>query len=153
MITIRHIERTCLDCDAFEKLIESYSGLEHDILVVFDKRISCLGMHTYDYEKKLHTIRISPVQNKFNPDSDGDPIKLDVEAEKHNLISTMLHELTHAHQREALKQSFFKYDYRRSQTIRNPEMAEFYSPVELEARTYETENILEAVEKYDSYCK
>jgi Ca2+-binding EF-hand superfamily protein len=129
-------------------MVKRYSKLEHDILIVFDKRISCFGMHTYDHVKQLHTIRISPLINVLNEKGTF----LDEGAEKHNIISTLLHEICHAQQREFLKQSFQRYDYHTSRDIRNPEMAEYYSKCELEARTYECENILDAVELYDSSC-
>jgi len=149
MISIRHIDRTCLQEEAFIKMIKKYSNLEHDMLIVFDRRITCLGFHFYDYTKQLHTIRISPEENKYD---DNNEIKLDIVAEKHNLISTFLHELCHAHQREILKKSYLRSDYRFASKIRNSETASYYSRCELEARAYACDNILKAVALYDSYC-
>jgi hypothetical protein len=148
MISVRHIDRTRIQEEPFIAMVKKYSKLEHDILIVFDRRLSCFGMHTYDHTKQLHTIRISPEINGLN--SDGVP--LDAGAEKHNIISTVLHEICHAQQRESLKQSFHKDDYHASRDIRNPERAEYYSRCELEARSYECDNVLEAVELYDSSC-
>jgi len=151
MITIRHIDRTCLNHNAFISMVKSYSKLDHDILIVFDDRISCMGMHIYEHTKKLHTIRLSPKHNKYGRNELGEPVRLDAEAEKHNLISTVLHELHHGTQREKLKQSFFRKDYLFSKSIKNPDLAEHYSKSELEARRYECENILKAVEFYDKH--
>ena len=150
MITIRHIDRTALLEEPFVKLVKKYSHqLEHDILIVFDKRISCLGMHTYNHKKQLHTIRISPIYNLLDPAKN---IKFDYGAELHNVISTLLHELKHAHQRESLKKSALSVDYCVANDILNPEMAEYYSTCELEAREYECKNISKAVEYFNSCC-
>lgn len=152
MITIRHIERTCLKEEPYKKLIEKYANLKHDLLVVFDLRINCFGIHTYDFVKQLHTIRIGPFRNSIHIDEKGNTIDLDTESEKYNLISTTLHELYHGFRRETLKQSFFNKDYCEAK-VKNRELKELYSQCELEARTFETSNILQAVEYYNNLIK
>lgn len=38
-LEIRHIERTCLNLEAFNKLVKKFGKLKQKTLIVFDKRI------------------------------------------------------------------------------------------------------------------
>ena len=152
MITVRHIDRVCLQENFYKKFIDKYSKLNRDLLVVFDLRISCFGMHEYDFEKKLHTIRISPVKNAVHVTSKDVIIQLDIESEKYNLLSTTLHELYHGEQRETLKKGFFNSNFL-SAKVKNVELKEFWSRCEVEARKYELEHILEGVAYYNELIK
>jgi hypothetical protein len=152
MITIRHIDRTCLVEDAYKKLIDKFSYLEKDILIVFDLRIATMGVHQYDSDDELHTIRISPVSNSTSTNEKNDVVMLDKESEKFQLISTTLHELQHAMSREALGKSFYAKKYFLAK-VKNKEMQEYWSKCEVDARKYELDNIFKAMEYYNGLIK
>lgn len=142
-IEVRHCERTCLNAQAYIKLIETYANLKNKIIICFDKRIKAFGQYAFDANKKAHIIRISPKENKKNTNFDEN-------AQKFQLISTTLHELRHAMQKEDLGVTFWSKSYNYSKQISNPNFSEFYSQCEVDARIYESTNVLDAVDVYNN---
>ena len=146
-VKLKYLDRTCLQEDAFIKLVRKYgSKLTHDVLIIFDLRIKDFGLYMFDGKKKIHTIQISPT--RCNLSFEG--TKLDPAATKYHLISTAIHELFHAQQYENMRGSFWSKKYRCADEISNAGVAEFFSVCEVEARTHENQNILQAVEYYTS---
>jgi len=151
MITVRHIEKTCLESEPFFKLCKKHaSKLEKDLLIVFDLRIGCYGTHWFDSKKQLHIIRISPEKCRHYRDEKGVIKKLDLEAEKYNIISTVVHEIRHAQQKEEMGISYWNKKCHYAEEIRNPGYKSYYSEIEADARTYENKYVLSAVEFYNS---
>lgn len=149
VVDIRHIDRTCLEEEAFYKLVNKFSsGLTHDIKIIFDLRIKDFGQYTFI--DKVHIIRISPIVCGFVKNT---TTKLDANAEKYNIISTTIHELYHAQQQEALGNDFWHKDFSQVAEIKNKGKSSFYSICEIETRIYENKNLLRAVEYYDSCCE
>jgi len=153
-IEIRYIERTCLQKDAFMKMIKKYHKLNHNIRVVFDLRINSYGSHWWDGNKKIHIIRINPLYCKFHHDENNPKgVRLGPVAEKYRIIGTTLHELRHAQQKEELGYKFYQEKYESVKAITNPYVATWYSECERDARIYEDEHIEDAVTVYDSACE
>lgn len=143
-LELRYIDRTKLDTKAYGKLVRKYAKLKHKIIIIFDKKIKTYyGQYSFDSEKKMHTIRISLKKNKST-----DPV-----AEKYQLISTTLHELAHAKQKEELGVSYWSRSQNYNDDIANKGMSELYSSLEVQAREYENKNILDAVAYYDKFVK
>lgn len=144
---LRHLYRTCLQEEAYIKLLKKYSTkLTHDIVVVFDLRIKDYGQYNFDYKNRVHLIRISPIKCGFTEEG----TKLEEGAEKYNLIATTIHELYHAWQKEDLGVKFWNKSYSCASQITNQDFAAFYSECELDARVYENKNLAQAVQYYDS---
>lgn len=139
-IEIRHIP-ACLDEVAYLKLVRRFKKINHKLIIVFDERIKCYGQHMFDSKKRIHTIRISPKVNS-NPDKG---------TEKYHFLSTTLHELRHAQQKEIKGQEFWSKKYREAADIENPAYAEYFSECELDARAYEAQNTAKAIELYSKY--
>jgi len=149
-LTIRHISRTSLNEEAYRKLLKKYfSKLKNDTILSFDLRIKDFGYYIYDLSNEIHHIKLSPILNSYNDNG----IKLDEGAEKYNLISSTLHEFFHATQKEELGKDFFSKKFGCAKDIENPDAADFYSTCEVEARSFENKNILEAVSFYNLCCK
>jgi hypothetical protein len=149
-ITLRHFERTSLNEQAFLKLVKKYAhNLMHDVVISFDNRISTYyGEHSYDSDKKIHFIKISPKKcTKFEKKI------IDAHGQKYNFLSTVIHELKHASQQDQLGREFWSRQYSCAKGVKNLAAAEFYSEKEIEARIFENENVVAAVEYYDSCCK
>jgi hypothetical protein len=155
MITIKHIDSTCLQKESYIKLVKKYGKLKRDVLIIFDCRISNFGMYDYDSIKRQHVIKISPFKNKYYLiGTDGFKIKNpDEVSEKYNLIATTLHELYHAKQKEKLGPKFFNVKFNFVKEIYNDDVAEFWSQSEREARICENKLIVKAVEFYNKKCK
>jgi hypothetical protein len=101
------------------------------------------GQYKFNDEKKIHIIRISPRRHKYKTYSDEN-------AQKFQFISTTLHELRHASQKEELGTTmFWSRSYGYSKQIDNPNFSEFYSKCEVDARIYENKHVLPAVEAYN----
>jgi hypothetical protein len=146
-VTIKNSDRTSLNKGILLKLIKKYcQSVKQDIVVSFDHRIKTFGYYVYDTKKKKHIIKISVHGCTYSDRG----TKLDKEAEKYATISTLLHELKHAIQKEECGKSFWNKDYSSALDVINPEAADFYSVCEIEARIYENKNILQAVEFYNS---
>jgi hypothetical protein len=156
IVATRYIERTSLDEAAFVKTIKKYAKLlklSHDISIVFDMRLACYGIHCWDSSKKIHLIRISPTRCKFQLEGES-PVRLGPAAEKYKILSTLLHELRHAQQKEELGHNkFYSKNYGSVKEIKNPEASTYFSECERDARIFEDTYIDEAVEYYDSSCK
>ena len=144
---LRHLYRTCLQEEAYRKLLKKYStNFTYDTVIVFDLRIKDYGQYIFDQENRVHLIRVSPAKCGFTEEG----IKLDESAEKYNLIATTIHELFHARQKEELGSKFWNKSYSCASQITNQDFAAFYSECELEARVYENKNLAQAVQYYDS---
>lgn len=145
-VDIRHLNKTCLDELAYIKLVKKYaSKLKYNVLISFDSRIKDYGNYIFDSRKKIHVITISPKICGFVGE-----LKLDDEAARYYFISTTLHEICHARQRETLGKKEFQ-DL--NDDILDGEASIFYSRCEIEARTYENGNLLKAMEFYNSCAK
>jgi len=153
-IKIRYFKRTSLEKKAFEKVIRKYAKLKYDILIVFDLRIKCFGTHAWNDKKRCHIIRISPTKCKIHIDEDNlSGVRLGPAAEKYRIISTLLHELRHAQQKEELGSRYYNEKYDSIEEITNPQVASWYSECERDARIFEDKNIESAVELYDLSCE
>lgn len=155
-LMIKHIERTCLNEKAFIKLVKKYAKLKYKLVIVFDNRIKDYGQYNFDPEKRIHTIRISPKKNKIvQEDSSIETvykvIKVDANGEKYQLIGTTLHELKHAIQKEERGTEFWSKKYSCASDIKNTSLADFYSECEIEARQFEHNALLEAVDLYNNF--
>lgn len=141
-IEIRYIDRTCLNAKAYMKLLAKFGNLKLKTIIVFDKRVKSYGQYSFNSVKRIHTIRISPDVHK---------LKKDYNAEKYELISTTLHELRHAQQKEEKGFEFWKKQYNSVNEIKTKTMSDFYSECELDARTFENANVANAVGFYNSH--
>jgi len=139
-IEIRNIP-TCLDEAAYLRLVRRFKKIKQRLVIVFDKRLKCYGQCEYNSKKRIHTIRISPKVN-----SNADKV-----TEKYHYLSTTLHELRHAQQKEAKGSEFWSKKYRQAADIKNEAYAEFFSECELDARAYEAQNTAKAIELYNKY--
>jgi HSP90 family molecular chaperone len=146
-IEIRHLDRTFLQEEALLKVIKKYShNLNYNILISFDKKISGYGLYNFDLKKKCHIIKISLTNCCFTENEE----RLDTNSEKYNLISTLIHELCHANQKETLGSTkFWSNKYGCAKFVKNEFLAGFYSKSEVEARIYENKHVLQAVELYN----
>jgi hypothetical protein len=148
-VTIRYIERTCLEEEALKKVVERYTKTDKEVLVIFDMRIKDYGDYVYDEKKRRHVIRISPAMHlyeSFEPKSR----MLTKEGQKVRLLATLLHECRHIQQKEELGRTFYTIAYCRNTAIHDTRVSEDYSECEIDARVYENKNVLAAVEYYDS---
>lgn len=102
-----------------------------------------IGYYVFDVKKRTHIIRVSPRLNKAKTNGD-------VNAEKYQLVSTVLHELRHAQQKEELGVEFWRKHYNNAADVIQPAFSDFYSECEIDARTFENANVLSAVEFYTS---
>lgn len=105
--------------------------------------LTAFGQQTYDSDKRLHIIRISPRINSCP----------DVSAEKYHYLSTVLHELHHCQQKEAEGNTFWSKKFRLAPDIKTEAYAEYFSPCEIAAREYEAAYTLKAVELYNKHLK
>jgi hypothetical protein len=143
-VSLKNIEKTPLDVQAYEKLIKKYCRCSKDVHVIFDKRLkSTFGNYFFNEEKDCHEIRISIFANRF----------LEETAMIYAYVSTTLHELRHAEQKEELGNNFDNKKYSCTEEIKSPRLTEFFSKIEVDARIYENKNILEAVKFYNNSCK
>lgn len=144
MIHVKYIERTPLNKEAYIKLVKKYAKTQLDIHICFDKRLTVsYGLYDFDSKRQRHRIQISLSQLKFH----------DVEGTIYSMICATLHELCHANQKEELGRSFGKKQYNCAEDIKSNNLSEFFSELEIDARTFENKNVLEAVEYYNSCCK
>jgi len=150
-LEVRHISRTVLELKAFKELVKKYCKTDKKLLIVFDERIVDCGYYVYDSEKKMHIIRISP--DNIYSIFDSKIEKAEKQVDKYCLISTTLHELKHLSQRDELGVSFWNKGNFSNKEIKDSQMSEQFSKCELEARAFESENVLEAVEYYNSFLK
>lgn len=146
-IEVRHIDRTCLDEKAYTKLVRKYAKLKYRLIISFDNRIKAYGQYSFNPTKRIHTIKISPKRNKIIQENSIDEsvykVKtVDSNGEKYQLLSTTLHELKHALQKEERGEAFWNKQYSEASEIQNNSLADFYSECETEARTFEHTNIL-----------
>jgi hypothetical protein len=146
-VEVRHTDRTCLNEKAYIKLVRKYAKLKYKLIISFDDRIKAYGQYNFDPNKRTHIIKISPKRNKTVQEESVDEtvykIKtVDSNGEKYQLISTTLHELKHAIQKEELGEAFWNKHYSAATDIKNKGLADFYSECEAEARIYENTNIL-----------
>lgn len=146
-VEVRHLQRTCLQDKAFKKLVKRYGKLNHKLIICFDNRVKDCGFYWWDTNKKVHIIRIS-AKNNMSPYGN----QLEAGAQKYNLISTLLHELRHAQQKEEQGVNFWSGKYFYSKDIENLEISNFYSICEIDARAFENKNLLSAIQLYDSSC-
>jgi len=148
-IEIRYLDRTCLTEEAFYEVVYSYIKslkIENDVRIVFDLRIIDFGFHIWEPESNQHIIRISPTKCQQERG-----VKLHSTSEKYRVISTLLHELKHAQQKEKLGwHKYFSEGYRNVKGIKNTTISNWYSECERDARMFEDKHIEEAVEIYDS---
>jgi hypothetical protein len=155
-IDIRYIDRTCLEYKPFYALVKKYSkDLKNNIRIVFDKRIVSMGTYIYDYKNKIHIIKISPEKNRYHTRLNPiyKTIKLDLAAEKYNLIGTVLHEIKHALQLQSMGSLYERYNFNYIKEISNQEISEWYSECEIEARIFESRNLHNAIEYYNRNLK
>lgn len=146
-IHIRNIDRTCLEESAYLKLVKKYSSkLKHDVFISFDFRVKSYALYQFHPQRKVHLVKISPNTCGFTENG----AKLDDGAEKYNLIASTIHELYHAQQYEELRQKFWNKRYSCASDISHRDSADFFSECEVDARRYENENLLPAIEYYNS---
>jgi hypothetical protein len=146
-IKVNHIDRTCLNKEAFLKLIKKYTkNLKYDVLISFDLRIKDYGSYIFDTAHARHLIRISPIECSFAKDK----VKLEEAAEKYNLISTFLHEKHHAFQYETMGYQFWSKKYSCTVEIESPSATEYFSECEVSAREFENKHVIKAVKYYNS---
>jgi len=106
------------------------------------RELNLFGQYSYNVQKKIHTIQIS---TKVNLDADKG-------VEKYQHIGTLLHELKHAQQQEAIGSNvFWSNKHRKAAEIKNTINSEHFSECELGARAYEAQNTAKAVELYNKY--
>jgi hypothetical protein len=146
-VEVRHIDRTCLNEKAFLKLVRKYAKLKYRLIISFDNRIKAYGQYNFNPTKRIHTIKISPKRNKTIQETSIDESvcktkTVDSNGEKYQLISTTLHELKHALQKEERGEAFWNKHYSEATEIKDISLADFYSECETEARTFEHTNIL-----------
>lgn len=161
MFEVRYLDRMNMEEDAFLSLVEKYSRnlkLKHKILIVFDLRLKDFGSYWWGAGSRTHIIRISPTRCKHRREEnyeDGwiELVRVGPASEKFQVISTTIHELYHAHQKEEKGSSFNNVSFDGVKEITNPELSSWYSECEIEARIYENKNIKAAVEYYDDCCK
>ena len=145
-VEYRHLDRTCLDEIALSKLLKRYTkNFKYDILFVFDLRIKDYGNYIFDISNNRHWIKISPNQCGFTDAG----IKLEPEAEKYNLLATILHEVRHAQQYEKMGYKFWNSKFSCTAEIKNPDSSEYFSEIEVAAREFENKHILNSVEYYN----
>lgn len=149
-VTLRYLDRTSLQEEAYLKLIKKYgSKIKKDIVITFDNRLVYFGNYNYDKKNNRHIVKIST--KKCCKNSMG--FDLEENAAKYHLISTTIHELYHAQKQEEMGQKKFWGDhYGRCVEIDDPDVADYYSQCEVETRVYENKNVLGAVEYYNDCC-
>jgi hypothetical protein len=140
-VEIRYIEKTSLNEASYLKLVRRFKKIKHNLVIVFDRRIKSFGTHIYDSKKRTHIIRISP---KVNSNQDKG-------VEKYHLLSTTLHELHHAQQKENKGAEYWSKKYRQAIDVENSFYSDYFSECELEARAYEHQNTAKAIELYNRY--
>lgn len=118
--------------------------------------LKIIGQYSFDPLKRLHVIRISPKKSKIiQEDSMDENIytvkNVDKNGEKYQAISTTLHELKHAMQKEEMGQNFWDKKYACAKDIKNSSLSDFYSQCEVEARSFENLNIIAAIEFYNKF--
>lgn len=149
-VRIRGIEKTCLSEPALLAVISKYYKSEKKLEIVFDRRIKdSYGWFVYDSDRKLNLIRISPALHQYHDCDVRKPIS--VEAQKYKYISTILHELRHVQQLEELGRHYYSKEYCRNSDLPDSHQAYYYTESEVDARAYELQNILAAVEIYNSH--
>ena len=163
-IEIRNLDKVCLDEAAYRKLVEKYSSrLKHKVCITFDSRVTdCFGLYIFDNKNKIHIIKISPKKCCFNEKRsriakvsskkyrfDVKNIKLDRNAQKYNIVSTTIHELYHAWQKEKEGKKFYNNEFGDASNVRNTELRRLYSRCEVETRMYENKNLMKAIKFYD----
>ena len=150
MIKINHIERTPLKKEGLSLMIESIFKSKNSILISFDNRISDLGSYHFDAINKVHIILISPIINWISPD-------LEIYSEqyaKRKFVSTLLHELRHAFQRETMGMSKFRSEkFSIDPTKKTIEDKIYFSPCEKDARDFEKKNIQRALKIYHKHLR
>jgi len=147
-VEVRYIERVSLYEEPFIRVVQEYTKkLKHNFVVVFDLRLKNFGTHMWDADKKIHIIRLSPVLCKFKKNVRLGPI-----AEKYRIIGSLLHEIRHAQQYEELGDKFWNKKYVKVKAITNPDVSDWYSECERDARIYEDLHIKDAIILYDSSC-
>lgn len=148
-IEIRHHERVSVDRLALEKVIKKFSKVKNNVVVSFDNRISDYGQYFFEPKKKAHTIKISPRKNIL--DTNGS--LLSSESSKYQIISTLLHEMRHAQQKESVGSVFNRFSYYFNKRIKETYFSYFFSECELDARKYEVTHINSAIKMYNKYAK
>lgn len=151
LVKIKYINKTILILEPFIKIVEKFNLLKKDVCISFDNRLNCYGNYLWNNKKQIHHIKISPCccSNILKNDK---KIELDKMSKIYNYISTTLHELKHAEQREHMGDNFFNTSFNHASKIKNSSLAEWYSRCEIEARTYENNCIHSAVEMYLRGC-
>ena len=161
MLELRYLDRMNIEEDAYFSFLEKYIRtlkLKHKILIVFDLRLKDFGSYWWNGDIRTHIIRISPKRCQHRREEnyeDGwvELVRVGPASEKFQVISTTIHELFHAHQKESKGSSFDNVSFDGVKEITNPDISSWYSECEIEARIYENKNIKAAVEYYDSYCE
>lgn len=142
-VQVRYTERTCLEPLAFLKLARKFCyGLKYKTIISFDGRIKNYGHYIFDSKRKTHIIRISPNRKEK-----------ETSIHKHIFISTLIHELRHAHQKEKKGVEFWTKKYICSPEIKLTDFSTFFSLREIDARIFENKNILQAIKIYNNFEK
>ena len=145
-IIVKNLSRTCLQEKPFLRLIKKYSSnLKNSIHFSFDLRLKDLYGNYY-FGKRTHIIKISIPKCCFTEKK----TKLDANAQKYQLISTIIHELYHAQQKEELGPKFYSDWFSCAPGVRDPDVRSSYSRCELAARIFEDKNILKAIQYYNT---
>ena len=148
-IKIKNIESTCLKADALKEVIVKFYSSEKDLEIVFDKRIKdSYGWYFYDEARHVNLIRVSPLLHQFHDCDVRKPIT--AETQKYTYISTILHELRHAQQRDEWGKSFYSKEYCRNKNLIDSYAAYHFTEIEIDACIYELQHVLEAVKIYNS---
>ena len=163
-IEIRNLDKVCLNEAAYRKLVEKYSSrLKYKVCITFDSRVTdCFGLYIFDSKNTIHIIKISPKKCCFNEKRsriakvsskkyrfDAKNVKLDRNAQKYNIVSTTIHELYHAWQKEKEGRKFYNNKFSYASGVRNKEFRSLYSKCEIVTRVYENKNLMKAIKLYD----
>jgi hypothetical protein len=113
------------------------ASLSTKLLLFSISELKIIGQYIFDAKKRTHIIRISPKLNKAKTNGDSN-------AEKYQLVSTVLHEVRHAQQKEERGMEFWRKRYNTAVDVIHPAFSDFYSECEIDARTFENANVLSA---------
>ena len=151
MLQVKYANRTVLNEQAIRFLVRKFFKTRRNVSISFDLRIKDYGSYTYDSKTMTHKILISPTLNQICPVTDEMYSK---QYSERKLISTLLHEIRHAQQREKYGLVYFKSsEFAINENMPNAASAIYNAPREKDARRYEKRKIKKALKLYSQFCK
>ena len=132
-ITLNNASGSNLHTPAFLKVAQHFAKkLSYNVTITFDNRIVDYGSYIFNRKTKEHIIKLS----------------LGLKLDKYGFISTLLHEVRHALQYEKHGQKYLNLV---ADDAQSKASANYYSPSEIDARTYESKNLTKAINIYDKH--